>query len=177
MSELRAISVESIPRAIAKAERYRLLNEPRCAESICRDILAADSGNQDAIKILILAITDQFSNFADRMGVRERKEEVESLLSHLPDEYSRRYYTGVMLERWGKGLLGVKCDPMSVLDVLEQAMVEYEAADNKLADLVNQDAVLRWNTCVRLIARYGLKSKPQEPVIHLEAFDDEVPPR
>ncbi|MBN4082652.1 hypothetical protein JYS44_00280 [Phycisphaeraceae bacterium AH-315-B13] len=176
MNQLRAISVESIPRAIAKAERYRLLNEPRCAESICRDILAVDAKNQDAIKILILAITDQFSSFADRMGVRERKEDVESLLSHLPDEYARRYYTGVMLERWGKGLLGVKCDSSTVLDMLERAMVEYEAAD-KLADPVNQDAVLRWNTCVRLIARYELKSKPQEPVIHLEAFDDEVPYR
>jgi hypothetical protein len=176
MSELRAISVESIPRAIAKAERYRLLNEPRCAESICRDILSVDSENQDAIKIIILAITDQFSNFADRTGVRERKEEVESLLGNLLDGYARRYYTGVMLERWGKGLLGVKCDSKTVLDVLEQAMVEYDAA-HKLADLVNQDAVLRWNTCVRLIERYELKSKPQKPVVHIEAFDDEVPYR
>jgi len=176
MNQLRAISVESIPRAIAKAERYRLLNEPRCAESICRDILLVDAGNQDAIKVLILAITDQFSNHADRIGVREQREEVQSLLGHLRDEYAQRYYTGVMFERWGKGFLGVNCDSGTVLSMLERAMVEYEAAD-KLADTVNQDAVLRWNTCVRLIERYELKSKPQEPVIHLEAFDDEVPYR
>lgn len=176
MSEIRAISVESIPRAISKAERYRLLNEPRCAESICRDILEVDPGHPDAIKVLILAITDQFSEYGDREGVSERKADAESLLERLSDEYSRRYYTGVMLERWGKGLLRVKCDSQTVLAILESAMTEYDLA-SKLSERDNQDAVLRWNTCVRLIERYGLERKPEEPVTRLEAFDDEVPYR
>ena len=38
--ELKSISEKSIPEALAKVERYRLLNEPGLAESICLDILA-----------------------------------------------------------------------------------------------------------------------------------------
>ena len=38
--ELKSISEQSIPEALAKVERYRLLNEPSLAESICLDILA-----------------------------------------------------------------------------------------------------------------------------------------
>ena len=36
---LKPISKEAIPRAIQKAERYRLINQSWAAESICRDIL------------------------------------------------------------------------------------------------------------------------------------------
>jgi hypothetical protein len=39
--ELKSISEQSIPEALAKVERYRLLNEPSLAESICLDILAS----------------------------------------------------------------------------------------------------------------------------------------
>ena len=35
MFELKPLSREAIPRALEKAERYRLLNEPAEAESIC----------------------------------------------------------------------------------------------------------------------------------------------
>ena len=38
MYELKSISTEAVPGALGKAERYRLLNEPREAESICRDV-------------------------------------------------------------------------------------------------------------------------------------------
>jgi hypothetical protein len=43
---LKPISKDGIPEAISKAELYRNLNEPGEAESICRDILAADPENQ-----------------------------------------------------------------------------------------------------------------------------------
>ena len=33
--QLKTLSPEAVPRALAKAERYRLLNEPGEAESIC----------------------------------------------------------------------------------------------------------------------------------------------
>ena len=46
MSDLKALSREAIPAALEKAERYRLLNEPGEAESICLDILQADPENQ-----------------------------------------------------------------------------------------------------------------------------------
>ena len=52
MPELKPISKEAIPSALAKAERYRLLNEPRLAESICRDVLRTDAGNQQGLVIL-----------------------------------------------------------------------------------------------------------------------------
>src|SRR5262245_54777237 len=60
MFDLKALSSEAVPRALAKAERYRLLNEPGEAESICLDALVADPDNQEAIAILLLALTDQF---------------------------------------------------------------------------------------------------------------------
>jgi hypothetical protein len=36
------ITRAAIPAAVEKAERYRLLNEPDGAESICLDVLALD---------------------------------------------------------------------------------------------------------------------------------------
>ena len=35
-------SKDAVPAALAKAERYRLLNEPGEAESICLDVLQID---------------------------------------------------------------------------------------------------------------------------------------
>ena len=57
---LKPMSADAIPSAIAKAERYRLLNEPGEAESICLDILQIDPHNEDARVMLLLALTDQF---------------------------------------------------------------------------------------------------------------------
>ncbi|MGH9042039.1 MAG: hypothetical protein ACRDZ3_17605, partial [Acidimicrobiia bacterium] len=57
---LKRISKVAIPEALAKAERYRLLNEPNQAESICLDILEVDPKHQQALVTLILAMTDQF---------------------------------------------------------------------------------------------------------------------
>ena len=65
MFELRPLSTTAIPAALAKAERYRLLNEPSEAESICLDILAVDPAHQDALTMMLLAITDQFSGEGD----------------------------------------------------------------------------------------------------------------
>ena len=38
-----------MPAALEKALRYRLLNEPVEAESICRDVLEVDPDNQAAL--------------------------------------------------------------------------------------------------------------------------------
>jgi len=61
MLELKPLSKEGIAGALARVERYRLLNEPEQAESICQDILRCDADNQEALISLLLAITDQFS--------------------------------------------------------------------------------------------------------------------
>ena len=64
---LKPISPESVAGALAKAERYRLLNEPEEAESICRDILEIEPDNQQALVSLILALTDQIPDDAQRI--------------------------------------------------------------------------------------------------------------
>ena len=60
--DLKPISVESIPEAFEKVERYRLLNEPGLAESICLDILEIVPDHQQALISLLLARTEQFGS-------------------------------------------------------------------------------------------------------------------
>ena len=100
MFELKPISKEAIPAALAKAERYRLLNEPREAESICRDVLSVDPGNREALVGLLLALTDQFGRDFD-VDIQAAR----MLLPDLPTAYEQAYYAGVICERWGKALL------------------------------------------------------------------------
>src|SRR5204863_4388070 len=100
MFELKPISSAGIPRAIAKAERYRLLNEPEEAESICLDILAVAPDNAEALVMLILALTDQFRSDHDAQCYARAKE----VLPRLP-EYDRYYYAGIICERRGSATL------------------------------------------------------------------------
>ena len=87
MLELKPISRDAIPQALVKAERYRLLNEPGQAESICLDVLAVDPSNQEARVLYILALTDQFSHFGPHEpAVISRAEEA---AAELDDEYAR----------------------------------------------------------------------------------------
>src|SRR5258705_3245628 len=90
----RLLTKDSIPDAIKKAERYRLLGEPDEAESVCLDILQVDPDNQEARVDLILAISDQFG--------RERRPRVDlamKIAAELTDEYQRRDYEALVLER------------------------------------------------------------------------------
>ena len=167
--ELKRISAESIPRAIAKAERYRLINEPRESESICRDILEVDPSHQEALSILLLALTDQFPIKEARVTSRDALE----ILERLEGEYERAYYAGVIAERAGKTMLHSGYASDAVYETLREAMESYESA-LRLAPKGNEDAALRWNTCARMIERAGLG--PAEGVHGaLEHFDDEVP--
>ena len=167
--ELKRIETSSIPRAIAKAERYRLINEPRESESICRDILEVDPENQDALIILLLALTDQFH--MARSGVT--RADAEGVLARIRGDYERAYYAGVIAERIGKMMLNSGYAPGAVHDTLTEAMGLFESA-LRLAPPENPDAALRWNTCVRMIERAGLKPAGE---VHagLEHFDDAVP--
>ena len=69
--ELKSISEQSIPEALAKVERYRLLNEPSLAESICLDILAIVPDHQQALISLLLARTDQFHSHVHAKAAQE----------------------------------------------------------------------------------------------------------
>ena len=144
--ELKAVSPEAVARALAKAERYRLLNEPGEAESICRDVLQVEPDNQEALTTLLLALTEQFHDDASTV--------VEALVTvgRLQDEYERAYYTGIVAERRAKARLrhGMPgCGPQAY-EWLREAMNCYERAE-AMRPAGNDDARLRWNACARLI--------------------------
>jgi len=97
MSDLKPLSREAIPAALEKAERYRLLNEPGEAESICLDILRADPENQSAVITLLLAVTDRFGK-----GYGVSDTQTKELLSRVKGDYERAYYTGIVFEAFDR---------------------------------------------------------------------------
>lgn len=157
MFELKTISQDAIPAALSKAHRYRLLNEPRDAESICRDILRADPDNQEATVGLLLALTDQFGK-AMRVAVGHARE----LLPRLRDEYKRAYYDGVICERWAKAQFGQGAPGYVIYEWLHQAMENYQTAETMRPEGV-EDSILRWNACARIIRRNEqFRPRPEE---------------
>ena len=147
--QFKTLSPEAVPRALAKAERYRLLNEPSEAESICLDALEIEPDNQEVLAMLLLALTDQFGDDATT-SVAEAWKTVE----RLRDEYERAYYTGILYERRAKAQLAMGtpgCGPRSY-EWLREAMSWYEKAE-AIRPSTNDDAILRWNACARLIMR------------------------
>jgi hypothetical protein len=147
MYELKPISPDAIPRAIQKAERYRLLNQSWAAESICLDILEVDPENQQVLVMIVLALTDLHAGVA-AAGVKRAKE----YLSRITDEYQRAYYSGMVAERRGQALLaagGMGSGGMAY-ESLREAMQWYEKAE-KIRPAGNDDALLRWNTCARVL--------------------------
>ena len=171
MSELRSIRREAIPRALAKAERYRLLNEPWEAESICRDVLSTDPENQEALVTLLLSLTDQFGRRA-AVGVNQARE----VLSRLQGGYERDYYSGVICERWGKVQLRSGTPGHIAYGWFREAMECFEKAIAK-SPPQNEDAALRWNACLRLMQENdSLKPHPEDGSFDA-GFGDEVPGR
>ena len=144
---IKPISRDAIPLALEKAERYRLLNEPAQAESICRDVLAADPQNQEALVTLVLALSDQLE---ERMT--NAHDEALALLRGLADEYKRHYYAGILAERRAKaqGKRGAMRGGHVIYESLRQAMAHYERAA-ELRPPGNDDALLRWNACARFL--------------------------
>lgn len=159
--KLKSISKGGIPEALSKAEVYRNLNEPGEAESICRDILAVEADNQLALRLLALAITDQFTG-----GARDRYAEAEAVFQTLRNPYERIYYTGIAHERRAKALLQSGARPHTLMVIFEQAMSCFEHAE-KIRPQGNDDAILRWNRCVRLLQSRSASEWQRE----LEAFD------
>jgi hypothetical protein len=160
--ELKRISTAGIAAAIAKVEHYRSLNQPEEAESICRDILTVEPEHQDALRLLGLALTDQFTG-----GPSDRVREAEELFLSLTDTYQRFYYSGIAYERRAKAQLRNGQPMRSVLPLLEQGLHSFAEAE-RIKPEGNDDALLRWNRCVRLLQsmHYTLQ---EEGVF--EAFD------
>jgi hypothetical protein len=156
MFELKPLSKEAIPAALDKAVRYRLLDEPGEAESICHDVLRIEPENQQALVILLLALTDRFGK-GYAVGITQAQE----VLPRLRDPYERAYYAGLVSERRAKAQLR-QSGPGSghaAYQLLREAMARYEKAE-AIRPAGNDDALLRWNACARMIM--GNKLTPQQ---------------
>jgi len=156
MFELKPLSKEAIPAALDKAMRYRLLDEPGEAESICHDVLRIEPENQQALVILLLALTDRFGK-GYAVGITQAQE----VLPRLRDPYERAYYAGLVYERRAKAQLR-QSGPGSgyaAYQLLREAMARYEKAE-AIRTAGNDDALLRWNACARMIM--GNKLTPQQ---------------
>ena len=144
--DLKPISRAGVSEAIERAGRYRLLSESSLAESICLDVLEVEPENQRALVTLLLAITDQFGSGAPTSRARE-------LLPRLKSEYDQLYYAGIICERFGHSQLRTSgAAAVSALHAFVEAMNCYENA-MPLRPAGNDDAILRWNTCARILMR------------------------
>jgi len=160
--ELKRISKEGIPKAIEKAEHYRLLGDPQQAESICLDVLEIDGRNQRTLRVLLLAMTDQFGS---RRSAAAR--ETKRYIAKLEDEFERHYYTGILCERQARALLAGGMSRSQAYAPLREAMEWYEKA-RALAHSGNDDPILRWNSCARTLMHERLEPRPDEDELPLE---------
>jgi hypothetical protein len=167
MFSLKPISREGVPAALQKAERYRLLNEPSAAESICLDVLIADPDNQQAAVTLLLAITDQLPEAPAEMERRARE-----VLPRLRDDYKRAYYEGIICERRAKAQLrvGTLGAGEVAYDWFRRAMAHYERAE-AMRPPGNDEAILRWNTCARLLMRSPHHLRPRAEQEYEPSFE------
>ena len=149
MFELKRLHPEAIPAALEKARHYRLLNEPTEAESICLDVLEVEPDNQKALVLLLLAATDRFDD-----GHSDALPRARAAYARIESPYERAYFGGILLERWAKSRLrhGGMGTGEVVYDLLRKAMENFQEAA-ELAEPGNDDALLRWNTCVRILER------------------------
>jgi hypothetical protein len=157
MPEFKTISREAIPRAMQKAERYRLLNQSWATESICLDILQVDPGSQPVLVMLLLAITDQFGSES-----RELARRAHEVLARITDPYQKAYYAGIIDERLGHAQLAhaVMHAEAMAYESLRSAMESFERAE-QLRQPGNDDAILRWNTCARTLERLRIQEMPE----------------
>ena len=157
MHKLKPITIDAVPAALVKAERYRLIGDPSGAESICLDVLAVDPANQQAVSTLLLAITDQFDQGVSASRAR-------ALLPRLQGEYEKHYYAGIIAERTAHAQLRRRSPNSSftAYDGFRFAMECYAKAE-AVRPAGNDDAILRWNTCARvLMSNQTLRPRPDE---------------
>ncbi|MEE3233383.1 MAG: hypothetical protein VX294_04390 [Candidatus Latescibacterota bacterium] len=156
--ELKKIHGDAVQMALERVERYRLLNQPHVAESICHDVLGVEPNNQEALVGLILALTDQFEEETN-VGIKAALD----LIPRLNDSYARDYYTGLIHERQGKARLtrnypGARFDAYELLTL---AMHWYEKAESQRGP-ENDDAILHWNSCARIMVNSNLEERPPD---------------
>jgi hypothetical protein len=152
MFQLKPIHKDAVNQALEKANHYRLLNEPGAAESICLDVLEIEPENQQALVMMLLALTDRLAK-GYAVGAIKAKE----VLPRIKDEYQRAYYEGIICERQAKARLqqGGHGSDHDAYEWLRDAMECYERAE-AIRPAGNDDPILRWNACARIIMRNNL---------------------
>jgi len=155
MFDLKSLHKDAVPAALEKAKHYRLLNEPGAAESICLDILETDPENQEAVVLLVLAMSDRFAK-----GYAVGDSQIKDFLAQIADEYKRAYYTGIVYERRAKAALKKEMpgSDSTAYELFRQAMNWFEKAE-EIRPAGNDDAILRWNGCARIIMRNKLEPR------------------
>lgn len=161
--ELRTISPEAVPNAIEKAKHYRLLNQPAEAESICRDVLDVQPDNQEAMIVLVLSMTDRFGQGATSGGSGG----AQAVAAELTDPYHRAYYGGIVRERQARALMQKGMASAFAYDGFREAMDWYQNA-HAVRPEGDDDATLRWNSCVRAIRSNRLRPRVEEVELPLE---------
>ncbi len=155
---LKPLSHEGVAAALQKAQRYRLLNDSAAAESICLDVLGVEPDNVEALVMHVLSITDQFS-----IGQATDRARAQQAVTRLTDAYQRAYYSGVVCERWAKAMLH-RATPESAgmaFEWIDKALRFYADAEG-LRPVGNDEVILRWNTCARMLQR-NPQLRPREP--------------
>jgi hypothetical protein len=91
------------------------------------------------------------------------------VLPRLRDEYKRAYYAGIICERRAKAQL--RRGAFGAEDVaagwFRDAMAWYEKAE-ALRPAGNDEAILRWNSCVRVLGRFAPERGSREYEAALE---------
>lgn len=163
---LHDIHADSIALALDKARQYRSLLEPEIAESICLDILHIEPDNQQALVLYILALSDQLHHAGKKTQVKS----IEDAIEKLESEYQRHYYTGLLHERRARFMLTQSMSRAFAYDYFIEALQCYQLAEN-MRPAQNDEATLRWNSCIRTIERENLKPRldSHEPRIDMES--------
>ena len=109
--------------------------------------------------MLLLALTDEFDQDGETVVA-----EAWSCAERIRNEYDRAYYSGIICERRAKAQLhhGAPRCGSRAYEGLHEAMAWFERAE-AIRPSGNDDALLRWNTCARLIMRdHRLVPAPDE---------------
>lgn len=161
--QLHRLDASYIDPALEKAAHYRLLNWPEEAESICLDVLEVSAEHQKALELMVLSLADQFLE----QGNAPRVKQALRYAARVRDEYERTYLIGIIHEREGRAHLIRGFDASFAYECFADALDWFAKAET-LAPTGNQEAALRYNSCVRTMKREKLEPRAPEPELPLE---------
>jgi len=152
--KLHDIRISAVKKALKKAKQYRSLLEPEIAESICLDVLNIDPDNQSVLVVYILALLDQVSRTENQSQIKT----IERTIDTLKSKYKRYYYSGLLNERRARHLLTQAMSHSFAYDYFIEALEAYQQAIDRCPEK-NDEAILRWNSCIRTIEKEKLKPR------------------